>query len=82
MYFELPMIHSTRYLRCPHYGYRQIVQITPFKVLAEAANWMQQADDSALVHRIHVQSGFLKDSRRTQFIDFDNHPFMRDADFS
>lgn len=82
MYFELPMMHSARYLFCPHYDYRKISEITTPKVLADAANWMLQADDSALIRQIDVMSGFLKDSRRTQFIDFDSHPFMRDTDFA
>ena len=80
MYFELPIMHSARYLFCPHYDYRQIVQITPSKVLADAADWIQQADENALMRQIDVLSSFLKDSTRTQFIDFDSHPFMRDAD--
>lgn len=79
MYFELPMVHSASYLFCPRYDYRQIVQITPPKVLADAADWMQNADDTALMHQVDVLAGFLNDSGRTQYIDFDRHPFMRDA---
>lgn len=79
MYFELPMVHSAAYLFCPRYDYRQIVQITPPKVLADAADWMQGADDSALMRQVGILADFLNDSDRTQFIDFDRHPFMRDA---
>ncbi|MCO5135852.1 MAG: hypothetical protein M9908_16235 [Phyllobacteriaceae bacterium] len=79
MYFELPMVHSTSYLFCPRYDYRQIVQITPPKVLADAAEMMQCADDGALMHQIDVLSGFLNDPDRTQFIDFERYPFMRDT---
>lgn len=82
MYFELPMMHSARYLFCPHYDHRKIVEITPATVLADAANWMQQTDDNALMSQINVLSGFLKASHRTQFIDFDCHPFMRDSDLA
>lgn len=79
MYFELPMMHSARYLFCPLYDYRQIVQITPAKVLADAADWMKDADNNALMHQVDVLAGFVNDSGRTQYIDFDRHPFMRDA---
>jgi hypothetical protein len=79
MYFELPMVHSASYLFCPRYDYRQIVQITPPKVLADAADWMRNADESALTHQIDVLTDFLNDFDRTQFIDFDKHPFMRGA---
>ena len=80
MYFELPMMHSARYLFCPHYDLRQIAEITSSNMLADAANWMQQTDDNALMYQGNVLAEFLKASHRTQFIDFDKHPFMRDTD--
>ncbi|MBI3096110.1 MAG: hypothetical protein HYY97_14680 [Rhodocyclales bacterium] len=79
MYFELPMMHSARYLFCPHYDYRQIVQITPSKVLADTADLMLNADDDALAGQVQVLSSFLQDPDRTQFIAFDKYPFMQDA---
>ena len=79
MYFELPMMHSARYLFCPEYDYRQIVQITQAKVLADAAEWMNGADPDALSRQVEVLSGFLTDPGRSQFIDFDRHPFMRES---
>lgn len=79
MYFELPMVHSASYLFCPRYDYRQIVQITPSKVLADAAEWMRSADDNTLMHQVDVLAAFLNDFGRTQFIDFERHPYMRDA---
>lgn len=79
MYFELPMMHSAHYLFCPLYDYRQIVQITPTKVLEDAAEWMRSSDSNALMHQVDVLAAFLNDSGRTQFIDFEKHPFMREA---
>ena len=77
------MVHdSAPYLFCPRYNYRQIVQIMLPKVLPDDVGWMQQADESVLMRQSDVLSGFLKDSSRTQFIDFDGHPFMRDEDLA
>jgi hypothetical protein len=73
------MMHSARYLFCPEYDYRQIVQITQAKVLADAAEWMNGADPDALSRQVEVLSGFLTDPGRSQFIDFDRHPFMRES---
>lgn len=79
MYFELPMMHSVRYQFCPKYDYRQIVQITPAQVLADTAEWIRRADESAQVRQLGLLSEFLNSRERTQYIDLDSHPFMRGA---
>jgi hypothetical protein len=47
------------------------------KMLADAADWIRRADVGALNRQVDVLSEFVKDSTRTQFIDFDCHPYMR-----
>lgn len=79
MYFELPMMHSVRYQFCPKYDYRQILQITPAQVLADTAEWIRRADESAQVRQLGLLSEFLNSRERTQYIDLDSHPFMRGA---
>lgn len=77
-YFELSMLNRAQYLFCPQYDYRQIVAMTSSKMLADAADWIRRADIGALNRQVDVLSGFVKDSTRTQFIDFDCHPYMED----
>jgi hypothetical protein len=79
MYFELPMTHSVRYLFSPRYDFRQIAQLPASQVLADAAELMRTVDEAALVRQVKVLSDFLQDADRTQFIDLDMYPFMRDA---
>jgi len=79
MYFELPMMHSARYLFCPLYDYRQTVASTQRGVLADAAELMTTTDLIARTDQIEVLSDFLRNPSYTQFIDLDNHPFMREA---
>lgn len=81
MYFELPMVHGTRYHFCPRYDYRQIVQMTPAKAVADTADLMAAADNEALLRQVDVLSAFLREGNRTQFIDLERHPFMREADY-
>lgn len=79
MYFELPMMHSARYLFCKNYDYRQIVQITPAMVLADAAQWMEEANHRDLKGQVKELSDYLLDTTYTQFIDTDRHSYMRSA---
>ena len=79
MYFELPMMHSARYLFCPLYDYRQTVASTQRGVLTDAADLMTTTDLTALRDQIEVLSDFLRNPNCTQFIDLDSYPFMRDA---
>lgn len=77
MYFELPMMHSARYLFCPHYDYRQITRLAPSTVLADAANLLSGEDEGVFSRQIDILSDFLIQPHLTQFIDLDNHSFMR-----
>ncbi len=76
-YFELSMLNRAQYLFCPQYDYRQIAAMSSSKMLADAADWIRRADVGALNRQVDVLSEFVKDSTRTQFIDFDCHPYMR-----
>jgi hypothetical protein len=79
MYFELPMMHSARYLFCPIYDYRQTAKSTQRGVLSDAAELMTATDLTARTDQIEVLSDFLRNPKHTQFIDLDNYPFMREA---
>lgn len=79
LYFQLPIMHSARYLFCPHYEYRQIVDMTPTKALEGVGEWMSKSDVNDLMGQVDELSQFLNESSYTQFIDLKNHTFMRGA---
>lgn len=78
-YFELSMLNSARYLFCPKYDYRQIVAMTPQTLYRDVAELMQGADKAALRRQVDILAVFVNDQDRTQYIDFDRHPYMRGA---
>ncbi|MCG3769275.1 MAG: hypothetical protein JW384_00396 [Nitrosomonadaceae bacterium] len=79
MYFELPMMHSVRYLFCPLYDYRQAAASTHHGVLSDAAELMATTDLAARLDQIEVFSDFLRKPNCIQFIDLDGYPFMRNS---
>lgn len=79
MFFELPLIHSQRYLFCPYYEFKQIHVRLPETVLADFANAVRETSAADLRKQIADLSSFITNPHYTQYMNIDKYPFMRPA---
>lgn len=79
MFFELPLIHSQRYLFCPYYEFQQIHVWLPETVLSDFANVLRETPVDDLGKQISDLSKFIANPHYTQYVNVEKFPFMRPA---
>ena len=79
MFFELPLIHSQRYLFCPYYEFLQIDIPLREKVLGDFANLLLETPENDLLGQIAALSEFIANPHYTQYMNVEKYPFMRPA---
>lgn len=79
MFFELPLIHSQRYLFCPYYEFQQIHVRLPDTVLSDFANVLIDTPGDDLRRQISALSDFIANPRYTQYMNVEKYPFMKPA---
>lgn len=78
-FFELPLIHSQRYLFCPYYEFKQIHVRRPDAVLSDFANVFSETSLDALEAQITALKEFITNPHYTQYINVEKYPFMQPA---
>lgn len=79
MFFELPMIHSQRYLFCPYYEFQQIHVRRPDTVLSDFANVLSETPADDLRKQISTLTEFIANPHYTQYMNVEKYPFMQPA---
>lgn len=79
MFFELPLIHSQRYLFCPYYEFHQIHVTRPDTVLSDFANVLCETPADDLRKQISTLSEYVANPHYTQYINVEKYPFMQPA---